>query len=56
MEGTTPADIGVPGSPNTVSAPTRSLWQTDTMALRLILRCAWAAAPGMVQMVSGTNW
>jgi hypothetical protein len=29
--------ISVPGSPNVISAPIRSMWQTDTVSLRLIM-------------------
>jgi len=54
MEGANPLPIGTP--PNVVAAPTRSLWQTDSMALRLILRTAWACAPGMAQVVNGATW
>jgi len=57
MEGATPAQIGTPGSPNVVAAPTRSMFQTDSYSLRLILPCAWAMrAPGLVQLVSGVTW
>jgi hypothetical protein len=46
---TSPAQIGVAGSPNVVAAPTRSLFQTDCVAIRLILRAAWALrAPGAI--------
>jgi hypothetical protein len=33
--------IGAVGSPNVISAPTRSLWQTDCVALRLTFDLAW---------------
>jgi len=57
MEDTTPLAIGTPGSPATVAAPARSMYQTDSYALRLTLRCAWAMrAPGLVQLVSGVTW
>jgi hypothetical protein len=47
---TAPAQIGTVGSPNVVAATTPSLWQTASLALRLILRSAWVVrAPGMVQ-------
>lgn len=40
MEDTAPADIGIVGSPaNIASAPARSLFQTDCVALRLIFEC-----------------
>lgn len=57
MEDTAPAAIGTPGSPNTVAAPTRSLWQTDCIAVRLILRAAWALrVPNSVAWMSGVMW
>jgi hypothetical protein len=46
-------------SPSAVvaSAPTRSLFQTDCLGLRAILRAAWAMrVTGHVAWVSGTNW
>lgn len=39
---TTPVDIGTPGSPATVAAPSRSLFQTDATALRVTLGVTWA--------------
>jgi HK97 family phage major capsid protein/HK97 family phage prohead protease len=42
MEDTTPLAIGTAGAPNTVAAPVRSLFQTDSLALRMILPMNWA--------------
>lgn len=42
MEDTTPLAIGTAGTPPTVAAPVRSLWQTDTMAIRMIMDVNWA--------------
>jgi HK97 family phage major capsid protein len=42
MEDTTPLAIGTAGAPNTVAAPVRSLFQTDSIALRMILPINWA--------------
>jgi hypothetical protein len=28
-------------TPNTVAAPVRSLFQTDSLALRMIMQCNW---------------
>jgi len=54
---TVPQPIGAVGTPNVVAAPTRSLWQTASLALRLILRVAWVVrTPGMVQVVNGATW
>jgi hypothetical protein len=48
-------DISTP--PATVAAPVKSLWQTDSLALRMILRAAWAMrASGHVQVVTGASW
>jgi hypothetical protein len=50
----TPAEI-VSTAPAT-AAPVRSMFQTNSLALRMILPCAWAMrAPGLVQVVSGIN-
>jgi hypothetical protein len=40
MEDTTPLPIG--GSPNIVAAPARSLWQTDTVGLKVRFGVDWA--------------
>jgi HK97 family phage prohead protease len=42
MEDTTPLAIGTAGAPATVAAPVQSMFQTDSMALRMILPLSWA--------------
>lgn len=37
-------------------SPTRSAWQTDTLALRAILDAAWAARSGAVAHISTIGW
>ena len=50
MEDTTPAPIDG-------ATPVRSLWQTDSLALRLILPLNWAIRrPGVVSVVPGVTW
>ncbi len=57
MEDTTPLAIGSVGTPATVAAPTRSAFQTDTIATRLILRAAWAwRTAGAAAWISGATW
>lgn len=60
FEDTTPLQIGTVGSPNTVAAPTRSMFQTDSLALRMILPMNWAlrrASPAnCVAWVTGVTW
>jgi HK97 family phage major capsid protein len=57
MESTTPLPIGTPGTPPTVAAPTQSLYQTDTVATKMIVRCSWAMrAPGHVQYILNCGW
>jgi HK97 family phage major capsid protein/HK97 family phage prohead protease len=41
MEDTSPVAIGTAGTPNVVAAPVRSLFQTDSLALRMILPMNW---------------
>jgi hypothetical protein len=56
-EDTLPLAISVPGTPNVVSAPTRSLLQTDSVALRLRQFIGWAMRrTGRVQTISGVTW
>jgi hypothetical protein len=55
FENTTPLPI-VDGS-STPAPGTRSAWQTDTLFLRLRVKCCWGPlATGMVQVVNSTSW
>jgi HK97 family phage prohead protease/HK97 family phage major capsid protein len=57
MEDTTPLDIGTPGAPATIAAPVKSMWQTDSLALRLILPVNWTIRrAGVVAWVDGVTW
>lgn len=57
MEDTTPLPIGTTGTPAVVAAPARSLWQTDSLALRLILPINWTLRrTGVVAWVQGVTW
>ena len=57
MEDTTPLDIGTTGTPPVVAAPVKSMWQTDSLALRLILPTNWTIRrAGVVAFVSGVTW
>lgn len=57
MEDTNPGQIAVVGTPNVITAPTRSFWQSDSLAVKLRVKCAWAALqPGCVQFMSSVNW
>jgi hypothetical protein len=53
MEDTSPSALSAVGTPNTVAAPIRSLWQTDTMAVRMIMDINWALRrAGVVQWIA----
>jgi hypothetical protein len=55
MEGTAPQDIVNAGG--VAAYPTKSLFQTDLIALKLRLPASWGLRnPAQVAMVSGTNW
>lgn len=57
MEDTTPLAIGTAGSPNTVAAPTRSLFQTDSIGIRLSLYVTWMMVrTSMVQTIAAVTW
>ena len=57
MEDTTPVNIGTAGTPAVVAAPAVSMFQTDSMALRLILPMNWAVRrTGVVAWVAGVTW
>lgn len=57
MEDTTPLAIGTPGSPAVVAAPVRSLWQTDSIGIRMILDINWAfRRTGVVVVRTAVTW
>ena len=57
LDDTTPLDIGTAGTPPTVAAPVKSMFQTDSLALRLILPCNWVIRrAGVVAWVAGVTW
>ncbi len=57
MEDTDPAEIVGGADPGTPANPVRSLWQTDSLALRLILPVNWTIRrPGVVAFVAGVTW
>ena len=52
-----PLPFSTVGTPNVIAAPERSLFQTNTVATKMILRCSWGMrAPGHVQYLTGVNW
>ena len=56
MEDTTPLDL-VSGSPGTVASPQRSLFQTDSLALRMILPMNWGIRrAGTLAWVQNVTW
>jgi len=57
MEDTSPQHIGTAGTPGTVATPAMSMFQTDSLALRLILPMNWAIRRvGVVAWVAGVTW
>jgi HK97 family phage prohead protease len=57
MEDTTPLAIGTVGTPPTVAAPVRSLWQTDSIGIRMILDINWAMRrTGLIAWIDGVTW
>jgi hypothetical protein len=48
------ADLVV--SPSTVAAPQKSMWQTDSLALRYTQELAWTKRGAGVAMITGANW
>jgi len=57
MEDTAPADIVSGAAPGTPANPVKSMWQTDSIALRLILPINWTIRRlGMVQVINGVTW
>jgi HK97 family phage prohead protease len=57
MEDTSPQHIGTAGTPGVVAAPAVSMFQTDSLALRLILPMNWTMRrSGVVSFVAGVTW
>ena len=56
MEDTTPLEI-VSGTGPTTADPVRSLWQTDSIGVRMLMDVSWTMRrPGVVQWIDGTSW
>jgi HK97 family phage prohead protease len=55
MEDTTPQDI-VGGSPGVAATPVKSMWQTDSLALRLIMLTNWIMRRPVVAWMTGVTW
>lgn len=54
---TAPTALSATGTPNTVAAPVRSLWQTATMALRLLWDISWnQRRSNAVYTITGVGW
>ena len=56
-EDTTPLAIGTAGTPAVVAAPVRSLWQTASIGVRMLLDMNWTMRrAGMVAWMQGVTW
>jgi HK97 family phage major capsid protein len=56
-EDTTPLPIGSAGTPAVVAAPVRSLYQTNSAALRVVWEVDWQMVyDGAVQVLTGVTW
>jgi HK97 family phage prohead protease len=57
LDDTTPLPISTTGSPNTVAAPVRSLWQTDTIGVRMLMDLNWGLRrTGVVAWTQTMTW
>jgi hypothetical protein len=57
MEDTTPLAIASTGSPNTVAAPVRSLYQTDSIGVRMLMDLNWGLRrTGIVAWTQTMTW
>jgi HK97 family phage major capsid protein len=57
MEDTNPQDLVGAGSPGVVAAPQRSLFQTDSIALRMVMPLNWVQRrAGTVAFTQNTTW
>jgi HK97 family phage prohead protease/HK97 family phage major capsid protein len=54
---TAPAAVGTTGSPNVAGAPARSLWQTDSIGIRMIMDVNWGfVRSGTIAWTSAVTW
>jgi hypothetical protein len=52
-----PSAISSIGIPNTVAAPTRSLWQTATIGIKFRFNASWSLRnPNALAWLTATNW
>ena len=60
FDDTAPAQVGTPGvsaSPNVVGAPARSLWQQDTIGIRMLLDLNWGLRrSGIIAWMQTMTW
>jgi HK97 family phage prohead protease/HK97 family phage major capsid protein len=57
MEDTAPTAIGTAGTPTVVAAPVRSLWQTDSIGIRMLLDINWAMRrAGLIAWIDSVTW
>jgi hypothetical protein len=57
LEDSAPLAIGTAGAPPTVAAPVRSLFQTDSMALRMVMDLNWGLRrAGVVAWTTAVTW
>ena len=57
LEDTAPAELVAAGSPGVVAAPQRSLFQTNSLALRMVMPLNWVnRRPGTVAWVQNVTW
>jgi hypothetical protein len=57
FESTAPAQIGTVGTPPVVAAPSEEMFQSDVIALRAILKCAWQMRLPAVAFISAAlSW
>lgn len=57
FEDTSPLPIGTVGSPATVAAPSREIWQSNILAVKLRLQADWVTrGTGAVSQILNTSW
>ena len=56
MEDTNPLQIGTAGTPNVIAGSVRSLWQTDSVGLRMLIDMAWTMRAETIALVEDITW
>ncbi|OSI21189.1 hypothetical protein [Bradyrhizobium canariense] len=56
FESDTPLDISTPGTPATVAAPAKSMFQSNLLSVKVRALAAWNVVPGGAAVINNVTW